>query len=392
MPSPLTLIRKSPIPILCRYCVNIGVELPRVPWDSPDFRKHMTRMYGELSDDLQRTFAGVADRVLPMSDELGSSALRGVAEDLAAFEAIETDLGRAFTMFLDDEARFARAEGVRYSDQRRFGQMWEGYLVERGAEITLDEDLAIRLRNAVAAAAPSSKVHVDVFRRSRQTGPDRDERSDVIQVTIYREGPATEELAFLEDELTTTIRRPVIEGSVTYESKTGAIEVVQKDRESRAQTLRLVANVLLGKEFEGGRIPFKRYDLSSLVTERQFPTDPADRIDAVSIVTLRLKPLGSFGRVTIECPLGEETIWSWTDSNMGPANPLRRSGWAVTHAKLVVTFRSTDGTSRPKRLPVTITMPHGCDLRDRTEKEVLIGQKYLPRWGLMERVDAAVAA
>jgi hypothetical protein len=34
-------------------------------------------------------------------------------------------------------------------------------------------------------------------------------------------------------------------------------------------------------------------------------------------------------------------------------------------------------------LPITITTPHGCDLKERTDRERLIGDKYLPRWGLV---------
>jgi hypothetical protein len=32
---------------------------------------------------------------------------------------------------------------------------------------------------------------------------------------------------------------------------------------------------------------------------------------------------------------------------------------------------------------VTITMPNGCDLKGKTDRERLIGDKYLRRWGLL---------
>ena len=34
-------------------------------------------------------------------------------------------------------------------------------------------------------------------------------------------------------------------------------------------------------------------------------------------------------------------------------------------------------------MPLTITMPHGCDLKDQTAREQMIGAKYLRRWGLL---------
>jgi hypothetical protein len=37
-------------------------------------------------------------------------------------------------------------------------------------------------------------------------------------------------------------------------------------------------------------------------------------------------------------------------------------------------------------LPVKITMPNRCDLKSRTERERLIGEKYLARWGLLKEI------
>jgi hypothetical protein len=58
----------------------------------------------------------------------------------------------------------------------------------------------------------------------------------------------------------------------------------------------------------------------------------------------------------------------------------------VTKAKLIIRFHPEAGSKRGKTLPLTVTMPHGCDLKDRTEKERIIGEKYLARWGLLKNV------
>jgi hypothetical protein len=42
--------------------------------------------------------------------------------------------------------------------------------------------------------------------------------------------------------------------------------------------------------------------------------------------------------------------------------------------------------TRGRTLPLTISMPNGCDLKDRTEVERLVGDKYLRRWGILENV------
>lgn len=44
------------------------------------------------------------------------------------------------------------------------------------------------------------------------------------------------------------------------------------------------------------------------------------------------------------------------------------------------------GSSRGRTLPLTVTMPHGCDLKDRTERERMIGEKYLRRWYIVKDV------
>ena len=44
------------------------------------------------------------------------------------------------------------------------------------------------------------------------------------------------------------------------------------------------------------------------------------------------------------------------------------------------------GSGRGKTLPLTITMPHGCNLKDQTEEERMIGDKYLRRWGIVQDV------
>ncbi|MEY3409867.1 MAG: hypothetical protein RIS02_1594, partial [Pseudomonadota bacterium] len=49
-------------------------------------------------------------------------------------------------------------------------------------------------------------------------------------------------------------------------------------------------------------------------------------------------------------------------------------------------FKSTDKKPRGELLHVAITNPNGCDLKDRSEKQKMIGNKYLEAWGLMERI------
>ena len=91
-------------------------------------------------------------------------------------------------------------------------------------------------------------------------------------------------------------------------------------------------------------------------------------------------------RVTLECMRqATQSIWQIAHKRFGANNPLL-GGWLVTQAKLTIRFHPEPGSRRGRTLPLTITMPHGCDLKDRTERERMIGDKYLRRWGIVRDV------
>lgn len=388
MLSPESFIRRSPATLLRRYYDAAGIQIPSDLNDGPDFRKAAIEIFSELPISRRHRFVDAAERVSAMTDELGYAALLSVSPAGAPIDLKETALARALRVFLDDHANFVRAESVRFSDERRFGRQWASYSVGATTELNLPNDLATRLQIAFANMFEGSRVHVEIFRRVRQSDPDRAGSTDLVQITIFREDRPREELAFSGDGLTTVERRPVLEGSVTYEPASGVIEVVQKDKGSRAELAKRVALELLGAAFDGERIPLRRYDLASLMVEREFPVDVEDRIEKVSVTSLRLAPIGSSARVTIEVAREGPPIWAWLREQFGARTPLRH-GWAITQARLVVTFLPAPGSARSKLLSMTITMPQGCDLKERNSRERLVGDKYLTRWGLLEVTDAA---
>jgi len=97
-------------------------------------------------------------------------------------------------------------------------------------------------------------------------------------------------------------------------------------------------------------------------------------------------PLDSQGeRVTLECMRGTSaSVWQMSAERFGDNDPLR-GGFRITQARFSVRFRLS-GKRGSRTLPVTVTMPEGCDLKDRTKREQLIGRKYLARWGLVAEV------
>ena len=206
-----------------------------------------------------------------------------------------------------------------------------------------------------------------------------------MQIAIYREGLPDDFLAFDgAGALVRRARHPVYEAALTYEAAAGVIEVVASERESREEMVRMMARDLLGIDFQQERLPFREYDLSRLLSPYHFPTDPADGIEAVRVNQLRLKPIDSAAeRVTLECMHGSvRTIWDMAHERFGGADPLL-GGWIATQAKLTIRFRPSGEARRGRTLPLTVTMPHGCNLKDQTEREQMIGEKYLRRWGIL---------
>jgi hypothetical protein len=103
----------------------------------------------------------------------------------------------------------------------------------------------------------------------------------------------------------------------------------------------------------------------------------------VRVVRLRLKA-GNGGRVTIET--GDDDgpdIWETSRQFFDDKDPLPNGGFQVQHAKLSIEFMPSGSRKSGKKLPFEISVPNGCTLKERTERERLIGEKYLSRWGLV---------
>jgi len=386
MPSVAKFIRNTPAASLRIYFEQAGIEIPiEIDWDGPEC--DVVRPLLQLVDEMDKTdlarMMNDAERVTNMADEAGQTALYSVIEDRARLDDLGNTHDRALWMFLNDPAGFLRAEEVRFTDERRRGRMWDGFIgtpnvaLQRHAEAVAAFEKAVRVRFA------SNNVYVDIFDRHRPMFEGED--CELVQVVVYREGLPDDDLAFDEHgKLTRRPRRPVFEAAMTYEPETGVIEVVANDRESREDMVRFLARDLLGIEFQQERLPFRHYDLSVLLKPHDFPTDPADGIAAVEVKSLRLMPIESVGeRVTLEClRKADRSIWDMASERFGGADPLQ-GGWVATQAKLTIRFHATGESRRTRTLPLTITMPHGCNLKDQTEREQLIGERYLRRWGVL---------
>lgn len=385
MASVTSFIRNMPASSLRAYFDQTGIEPPTpVNWDAaePEVVRGALRAVDELDDEARARIVNDAERVSGLADDAGQTALYSVVENRETLDALANGHARSLWMFLNAPVLFQRAEEVRYTDERRRGRSWDGFIAPPNLDIRRDPASLDAFKASLRAHFGSNNVHVDIFERCRPTFEGGD--SDLVQIAIYREGLPDDFLAFDGGALVRRARRPVYEAALTHEQATGVIEVVATERESREEIVRLMARDLLGIDYQNEKVPLRRYDLAILLRPFAFPTDPADGIESVEVKQLRLMPIDDVGeRVTLEClRKADRTIWSMAADHFGAGDPLA-GGWVATQAKLTIKFHPRGDAKRGRTLPLTITMPHGCNLKDQTEEEQLIGEKYLRRWGIL---------
>jgi hypothetical protein len=386
MASITSFIRNTPVASLRAYFNTSGIELPMaLDWEGPepDVVRPLLQAVDEMDDAARGRVVNDADRVGSMSDDAGQVALYSVVADRSVLDGLANPHDRALWMFLNQRTQFQHAEEVRFTDERRRGRSWDGFICVADCIVRRDPISIDAFRAALREHFASNNIHVDIFERVRPTFDGED--CDLVQITVYREGLPDDHLAFDDDgELIRRPYRPVFEAAMTYEPSTGVIEVVANDRESRSELVQFVARHLLGVEFSSEKVPMRQYDLSVLGNRFCFPTDLDDGIERVDVRQLRLMPIDHEGpRVTLEnTARAGGTIWDMADEEFGATNPLLR-GWVITQAKLAIKFYPKGDARRGRSLTLAVTMPHGCNLKDQTEQEQLIGEKYLRRWGIL---------
>ncbi len=400
MTSIAAFFRKTPVDRLQDYFTQIPLpSLPAIDWSKPEpevigpLIKAVDNMSAE---DRQRVILD-AGRVAALADEPGQNALQNVVRNRAFFDTLEGPNNRSLWVFLSEPEHFRMAEEVRYNDERRRGRLWSGFEVEKNRAVRKDPGSLSAFTTAIRDRFDTANVQVDVFDRHRVILDDQE--CDLVQIAIYREGRAEDMLSFGDD---TRIRRnvvyPVFEAAMTYEAATGVIEVVASTRDDRLELTRFMAKHLLGMDFEEKHVPFREYDLSVLLNPFDFPSDMADGIESVMVKELRLMDLGDpKERVTLEVLPGcERTIWDMARRRIGlgigtgmpgvflEARATDVPAWIVTRARFTIKFRAAREGARGKSLTLIVTMPHGCNLKDMTPHERLIGEKYLRRWGILK--------
>jgi len=400
MASITSFLRKTPVASLQAYFTNKIFTLPAtVVWTAPesDVISALIGALDTLTEADREALILETNRVIALADEPGQNALQDVITNRIVFDTISGGHNRALWVLMNEPANFQLAEDVRYNDEKRRGRMWQGFVVEKHKLVRKDQFSRDAFTAEIQKKFNTSNVHVDVFDRHRVTLDSGIHQ--LVQVAVYREGRPDDALGFDgAGKLQRHLVKPVYEASLTYEPSEGVIEVVAGDKDVRVAMASMMGRTLMDIEFKGEILPAREYDLSVLMEPFVFPTDPrapADQvIERVQVRELRFQPLDLTGqRVTLECDgSGGESIWDMADRHIGPA-AQRRDDWSITRARLIVKLAPHGKSRRSRSLNLTITVPHGCNLKGMTPAEQLVGEKYLRDWGILkgkpEVVDGA---
>lgn len=385
MTSISTFFRKTPIASLEAYVRTKPNLHALVDWSLPEDEavSDLIRAAGQLPAADRETLVLEIERIAALADEAGQTALYSIISNVVHFGTISGPNSQALWVFLNEPEKFRLAEEVRFNDEKRRGRTWTGFVVEKNLVVRKDSASIDAFAAELREKFNITNVHIDVFDRYRITFEGSDRK--LVQVTVYREGRADDTLGFDEGgRLKRHLVKPVYEGSLTYDPQAGVIEVVANSKEIREAMAAFMGRHLLKIDFRGNKLPARQYDLSVLMTPFDFPRDPLDGIEYIEVRELRFQPLDDANmRLSIE--IVDETfgtMWDLADLHVASAEQ-RQADWLVTRARIRLKYRPKTGSRSLKSFELTLTTPHGCNLKDMTPFERLIGEKYLRQWGIL---------
>jgi len=168
-------VRNTPVKSLRRYFDSMNITFPQtIKWDASDAALALSLLTSieYLREDVQSRICQDADRVMVMSDPGGQAVLDGVVGSVGQTRGGVNAWDRALTLLLDDPAAFRRAEEARYTDVRRHGSLWDGFVAPAERSISTEGADRAAFERDVAELFGDADIQVDIFTRTR-TVPDR---------------------------------------------------------------------------------------------------------------------------------------------------------------------------------------------------------------------------
>lgn len=386
-------IRNTPEEDLKPLLDQYGLDLPAdFKWqrDSKKYGSHLFNSIWNIDGDYKAALFDIIERIHEMVDELGQAALQTQAAigNNDNFLSLKSDHARCLWAIQNHPFEFQKAEFCASSDYKRKSREWSSFVAPKEREIHTSKEQIGEFKHLVLEQFNISKeIKVDIFDR-RKTDHHGKEIA-VFQLVAYHDGLHKSVQTFEKGDVVTKFISSVNEFSISYEPHSGIIEVTSESKEKRGQLAKAFANAFLRTNQDVDEIKIKRYDLSKLRAPYDFmkEVDAVDMIEDVKATMLSFLVPGDKRGITIESLFRSRlSVYESAKELFFERSPLANPSLELKKAVISIKFKPSDKKPRGELLHVTITNPNGCDLKDRNERQKLIGNKYLERWNLMERI------
>ena len=384
MPIVRKFIRHSSPKGLKAYFEHQGIDILDIDWrqEGSTVIKQILRSADCLSKEQKVRLKIDAERISQMTDELGQQSLLSMVDEREQLEKIDNPYDCACWVYLHHPGVFRRAQDMHYADGYRGKRRnWTPFDGPKAKMRLLPESMDAFKSKVAVQLGLGQNLWVDRFHRKR-TGDDG-VAHELIQFMIYQEDLPRNDLAFEGSQLVAQIRRPVREMALTYEAATGRIEIVAKTLAHRKILAETFAKYVLGASQQLVMVPAKRFDLSVLTSPCVFDTDIEDRIERVDVVQLRVHAPQMAKMLTLESDNVTQKCIAASNTRLFGSNATFGL-CTINKAKITTIFHPEGRGRRGQRISFTIAEPSTCNLTDHTERERLIRDKYLARWGLVK--------
>lgn len=384
-------IRNTPENDLKAFLIDDNfIEIPEdFKWDNKNKKYHASLfdIVWNCEEVKKQNLFDIIDRVNSMSDESGQNALCSLIGENTDFLEKKSDQARCLWVHKNYPEKFKIAEYFASCDNKRKSNKWNSFSGPTNRDIDQSEENIAKFRELVLKRFNISKqLQIDFRPRSKKDG-DGNEFEVYNLMAFYDDLPKSIQ-AFDQDKLVTKYFSPAKDFAISYEPKSGLIEVISSLKDNREFLARQFANIFLKTENDKFEIRLKKYDISKFKSRQDLmkDIDLKDGIQNIKVTLIQLNPLNGKGSNIIQSSfLDEEDIYekgkNWFSNN----NPLNGS-FEIKKVRLSIKFKPDNKNTRGKLIHVNITEPNGCDLKDRTDKEKIIGNKYLEKWKIVETI------
>ncbi len=333
----------------------------------------------------QASLNRLAVRIEGMADPVGQQ----VMSDLS-YDSTKNAYDNALHLLEHDEQVFLKAEEIRYVEYHRYkARMWEGFYLTQPVPLKIDADLS-EFEKRLSECFNQNKLVC--HRQLRKRCNDDDEIVDILQFTIYREGLPTsfEVLDEAGNDVIIETIHPAREYAVTYEPKTGVIELYADKSDIRGQLKTVFCEAVLRQSEDPTRIKLRKVNLELFRTRPDF-TDAFELrhgIQEVAVKEIELKIRPHHGvsvfKATPRKTFQFDAYNSWLET--GGELPLSPESLMIRSVTLSFRCEATDDLPA-ETLHVKLRAPNHCSLRDQTLRERYINHDLLIKMGILEQGD-----